>query len=238
MYEAACASTNTWATQYLLRQAMPEGTVFITDRQYQGKGQRGNNWYSEPYRNLTFSVVLYPTFLSAMQSFSLNIISALALRQSLSAFVANHLTNKWPNDIYYQDQKISGVLIENIVERQQLRASVIGIGLNVNQVHFHEKGPTSLAQICGRTFDLQPILSQLLTKLEHNYLQLQAQGVIPLEEAYTNGMYWIHEPHIFRDAKSQFQGKIRGINAIGQLVMEHADGALRVYNAREIAFVA
>lgn len=238
IYEAICASTNTLADQCLRNKALPEGTVVITDHQYQGRGQRGNAWYSEPYKNLTFSVVLYPTFLAPSQSFALNIVTTLALLRVLSAYVPNDLTTKWPNDIYFQDQKLSGVLIENVVESQQLKSSVIGIGLNVNQEHFHEERPTSLVRVCGRTLDLQSVLVQLLAALERVYLQLQAQGMAPLQAAYLKNMYWIHETHTFQDATGRFQGKIRGINAVGQLVIERTAGTLKPYNLQEISFVA
>lgn len=238
IYEVTCASTNTLAGQYLQKEELPAGTVVITDHQYQGRGQRGNVWYSAPHKNLTFSVVLYPTFLAVPQSFSLNIITALALHQVLSAFVPNDLTAKWPNDIYYQDQKLSGVLIENVVEKQQLKVAVIGIGLNVNQEHFNEQGATSLARICGRTFDLQQVLVLLLAALEHSYLQLQTQDVAPLRAAYLKNMYWIHEAHTFQDATHKFLGKIRGIDAIGRLVIEHTDSTLKCYDFQEVTFVA
>lgn len=238
IYEVTCASTNTLAAQYLQKEELPAGTVVITDHQYQGRGQRGNVWYSEPHKNLTFSVVLYPTFLAVPQSFSLNIITALALHQVLAAFVPNDLTAKWPNDIYYQDQKLSGVLIENVVEKQQLKVAVIGIGLNVNQEHFNEQRATSLARICGRTFDLQQVLILLLAALEHSYLQLQTQDVALLRAAYLKNMYWIHEAHTFQDATHKFLGKIRGIDAIGRLVIEHTDSTLKCYDFQEVTFVA
>ena len=238
IYEATCASTNTWAVQCLRKEELPEGTVVITDYQYQGRGQRGNAWYSEPHKNLTFSVILYPTFLATPQSFSLNIITALALHQALSAYIPNDLTIKWPNDIYYQDQKLSGVLIENVAEQQQLKASVIGIGLNVNQERFNEQRPTSLARICSRTFNLQLLLVQLLAALEQRYLQLQTQGIVPLQAAYLKKLYWIHEARTFQDATHRFQGKIKGIDAVGKLVIEQADSTLNPYDFQEVTFVA
>ena len=239
IYAATCASTNTWVAQCLRQEELPAGTVVITDHQYQGRGQRGHGWASEPHKNLTFSVVLYPTFLSAPQSFSLNIITALALHQVLAAYLPRELAIKWPNDLYFQDQKLSGMLIENTVEQQRLKASVIGIGLNVNQV---EWGPvaraTSLAAVCQRTFDLPGLLAQLLLALERNYLQLQTQGIASLRASYLENMYWIHETHTFQDATHTFQGSVRGIDAIGRLAIELATGVLKYYDVKEVTFVA
>ena len=98
LHQAICASTNDVAAQRLVQGALPEGTVIITDHQYQGRGQRGRVWHSQPYQNLTFSVVLYPTFLGASQGFALNIITALALHQVLVAYAPRALAIKWPND--------------------------------------------------------------------------------------------------------------------------------------------
>ena len=238
IYEATCASTNTWAIQCLEQGVLPEGTLVITDHQYQGRGQRGNAWYSEPHKNLTFSVVLYPTFLAASQSFSLNLIATLALHQVLKVYLPNDLTIKWPNDIYYQDQKLSGILIENFVTKGHLKASVIGIGLNVNQEYFQEQGPTSLKLTCKYTFDLPSLLTQLLASLERAYLQLQTQGIAPLKITYLENMYWINQVHTFQDTTHTFQGTIRGIDVVGKLVVEQADGALKHYGFQEVTFVA
>lgn len=217
---------------------LPEGTVVITDYQYRGRGQGGNVWYSEPHKNLTFSVILYPTSLRAQQNFALNIITTLAIQQALSRYVAKGLAIKWPNDIYHQDKKLCGVLIENIVQKQHIRASVVGIGLNINQMHFPRPGPTSLALVCGRTCNLQELLAQVLNALERIYLQFQAHGIVSLKAAYLKSMYWMHEPHTFRDQKQTFQGKIVGIDAVGQLAIEQVNGTVRYYNIKEVIFVA
>lgn len=238
IYEATCASTNTLAAHCLREEKLPAGTVVITDHQYQGRGQRGHHWYSEPCKNLTFSVVLYPTFLAASQSFSLNIITTLALHQALSGYVPHDLAIKWPNDIYFQDHKLSGVLIESTVERRQIKIAVVGIGLNVNQTYFNIKSTTSLAHICGRSFDLQSILAELLVALERNYSQLQMQGIERLQVAYLEHMYWIDEIHTFQDTLHKFQGKIRGIDAMGRLAIELSTGALKYYDIKEVTFVA
>lgn len=238
IYKAICSSTNTLALQLLNRGKVPEGTVVITDHQYKGKGQRGNVWTSEPYKNITFSLILYPTFLAVQKSFVLNIISTLAIQQILASYIPNGLTIKWPNDVYYQNQKLSGVLIESIVEGNYIRASVIGIGLNVNQESFALSTPTSLALVCKRTFSLTNLLAQLLDALGINYIQLREQGIAPFKEAYLKNLYWINESHTFRDQTQTFQGVIRGIDAIGRLMIEQEGGTTQHYGCREIAFIA
>ena len=238
IYKAVCASTNSLAAQCLDKTNLPAGTVVITDHQYQGRGQRGHVWYSEPNKNLTFSVILYPTFLAAQQSFALNIITTLAIQHVLALYIPSELSIKWPNDIYCQDKKLGGILIENMIERRKLKTSIIGIGLNVNQVCFTLLTPTSLSLVCQRTFSLQRLLAQLLASLESNYLQLQAQDITLLKAAYLRNMYWIDEIHVFQDTTHTFQGKIKSIDAIGRLTIEQANGTSKRYNMQEVTFIA
>jgi len=237
IYEAVCASTNSLAARCLDQMDIPAGTVVITDHQYQGRGQRGHVWYSEPNKNLTFSVILYPTFLATQQSFSLNIITTLAIQHVLALYIPNGLSIKWPNDIYYQDKKLGGILIENMLEKRKLKTSTIGIGLNVNQVCFTLPTSTSLSLVCQRTFSLQELLTQILVRLESNYLQLRAQDSAGLQAAYLKNMYWIHEIHTFRDTTGTFQGSINGIDATGRLMVAQADGTLKHYNTQEVRFI-
>lgn len=238
VYEAICASTNSLAVQCLDKTNLPAGTVVITDHQYQGRGQRGRVWHSEPNKNLTFSVVLYPTFLAAQQSFALNIITTLAIQHVLALYIPNGLSIKWPNDIYYQEKKLGGILIENMLEKHKLKTSIIGIGLNVNQVHFTLPAATSLSLVCQHTFSLQQLLAQILARLESNYLQLQAQDMAPLQAAYLEHMYWVDEIHVFQDENHTFQGKIKGIDAVGRLMIEKADGTSKHYTMQEVTFIA
>lgn len=237
IYEAACASTNSLAAQGLDKRCLPEGTVVITDHQYQGRGQRGNVWHSEPHKNLTFSVIFYPTFLAAQQIFSLNIITTLAIQNVLARYIPSGLCIKWPNDIYYQEKKLGGVLIENVLEKHTLKASIIGIGLNVNQACFTLPTSTSLSLVCQRTFSLPQLLVQMLARLESHYLQLRAQDIAPLKAAYLQNMYWIDEIHTFKDKYHTFQGTIKGVDAVGRLVIEQADGTLLSYDRQALTFV-
>lgn len=195
-------------------------------------------WLSEPGHNLTFSVVLYPTFLPLRQSFALHWVTALALQQVVALYAADALAIKWPNDIYYADNKLGGILIENVVKQRKLSASVIGIGLNVNQKQFSFLGPTSLALVGQRQFDLQQLLGLILVALERNYLQLQTQGTAMLRAQYLHHLYWLNELHTFRDAFRTFQGKIKGVDTMGQLVIELTDGTCQAYGIKEVTFVA
>ena len=120
-----------------------------------GKGQVGNSWESEAGKNLMFSVLLHPDFVPANQQFLISQISALAVQQMLETFV-KPISVKWPNDIYWNDKKICGMLIENDIAGTKLINSIIGIGININQKKFisNAPNPVSLTQITGKEYDL------------------------------------------------------------------------------------
>ncbi|MEL6412986.1 MAG: biotin--[acetyl-CoA-carboxylase] ligase [Bacteroidota bacterium] len=238
LHKPSCASTSSWAATCLDQGGVPAGTVFITDHQYQGRGQRGRVWHSAPSQNLTFSIVLYPTFLTATQGFALSMLTVLALRQVLTAYIPDGLMAKWPNDLYYRDQKLGGILIENRIVHRHLSASIIGIGLNVNQIHFEEARPTSLALICGRKFQLAPLLTKFLETLEEGYAALQRHGWAPLQATYLRYLYWRAEVHTFDYQGQRFQGTIHGIDALGRLEIVCLDGTTRCYSMQEVRFVA
>ena len=238
IYQAICSSTNTVAMQLLATSKPQEGTVVITDHQYQGKGQRGNHWISEPYKNLTCSLIVYPYFLSAQQSFMLNMITTLAIHQVIAAYIPVGLTIKWPNDIYYYNKKLSGLLIENIINKGQIKAAVIGIGINVNQKSFALPRASSLAMICKKQFDLSNLLAQILQAIQFQYTQLQGQNIPALKKAYIQRLYGMHEKHTFQAQSQCFQGIIRGVDALGRLCIEKESGYKQYYGFQEITLVA
>jgi BirA family transcriptional regulator, biotin operon repressor / biotin---[acetyl-CoA-carboxylase] ligase len=237
LYQAMCGSTNTVAMELLATSTPLEETVVITDQQYQGKGQRGATWLSEPYKNLTFSLILYPTFLPLQQSFMLNVMTTLAIHQVIAIYAPSGLTIKWPNDIYYQNKKLSGILIENTVNQGQLKASVIGIGLNVNQENFALSTATSLSLICKQQFDLTTLLNQLLEAIKAKYIQLKKQDFMALKEVYLKKLYGIHQTHSFQAHSEHFQGIIRDVDILGRLVVEKESGHQQYYACKEISLI-
>lgn len=238
IYYATCASTNTVAMNLVSNSQIPEGTVVITDCQLQGRGQRGNTWVSEPYQNLTFSLVLYPSWLEVPNSFYLNMVTALGIYQALATSITQGLSIKWPNDIYFQNQKVGGILIENVVNKSKLRASVVGIGLNVNQTNFNNfPHATSLSLICGYKFNLSSLLLQLTHHVQRQYDRLHQEGAHGLQKDYLQYLYGLHEIKTFRDQEGTFQGIIQGIDEQGRLVIDRAHQERRHYNNQEIALV-
>jgi BirA family biotin operon repressor/biotin-[acetyl-CoA-carboxylase] ligase len=234
----ACASTNSEAQQLLRENRASEGCTVITDDQFAGRGQRGNQWLAAPGENLTLSIVLLPTFLEASQQFLLSQAVALAMRDWAEAFLqpADQLRVKWPNDLYFGTQKLGGVLIENSLNGSKIQSSIVGIGLNVNQRHFAVPTATSLGALTGRYFQCELLAARLLECLEKRYLQLRAGQLGELRRAYLAGLYRYQEWHEYEVAGRRVRGQIVGVEPDGRLAVEIA-GEVQRFGLQEIKYV-
>jgi BirA family biotin operon repressor/biotin-[acetyl-CoA-carboxylase] ligase len=232
-----CHSTNTYALQLCQHSAFaPEGTVVITDNQTAGRGQRGNNWITEPGKNLTFSVVLNPAFLNTNDQFFLSVFTSLALKDFLQAKGCSGIRIKWPNDIYVESKKICGILIENVVYANRFSYVVIGIGLNINQIEFAVDTATSLCLSVDRSFDLPSEFEALLTFLEARYLKLRQNDLQSMMEEYLSLLYWLGETHMFSTNDNLFEGTITGLDENGRLRVL-TDSGENLFEVKEISYV-
>ena len=236
VYVPECHSTNTLLVEMVEKANMMEGTLVITDRQLKGRGQRGNSWEAEPGLNLTFSILLRPSFLTVAEQFFLTQAISTGLGDYWQSRIHLGTKIKWPNDIVINDKKVTGILIENSLAGNSIQQSVVGIGVNINQERFANPKATSLKQLVGHPFDLQQELNSLLEKLEYRYLQLRAGNRDELQREYLNQLYRIGEKHFFRINGKPVEGMIVGIDPIGQLklVME---GGERTFGLKEIEFL-
>jgi BirA family biotin operon repressor/biotin-[acetyl-CoA-carboxylase] ligase len=218
---------------------LPEGTVIMADKQFAGRGQLENIWYAEPGLNLTFSIYLCPLFLPVNRQFLLNMAVSYGVSIALSGLLGSFLKVKWPNDLYYNDQKIGGILIENIIAGATYRASIIGIGINVNQLNFDQvtlKKTTSVSKILQRDVNLLELLAIICKNIEVQYLKLRAGNFDKLQFNYINGLYKFNEQAFYRHNGESFEGRIVDVTEIGQLVIL-SGGVKAVYNFKEIEFL-
>lgn len=232
-------STNTFLKDALSKSTpFLEGTVILAEKQFAGRGQSGNTWQSEPGKNLTFSILLNPSFLQVDQQFELNKAVSLALNDVLSKYFNESAAIKWPNDLYIHHQKIGGMLIENIVQGNRIKHAIVGIGLNVNQSQFPDnlKNISSFRQELHQDYDLMVILNEICNSVEARYLQLRSGAFDKLNQEYLNKLYLIHKWSLFKFDKRIESGKIIGVNSIGQLVLETTEGQ-RLFNNKEIEFI-
>jgi BirA family transcriptional regulator, biotin operon repressor / biotin---[acetyl-CoA-carboxylase] ligase len=216
-------STNSFALD-LIKEAPPaEGYVVWAKEQFAGRGQRGSEWSSEPVANLTFSIILRPHFLPIAEQFQLT--KAIAL--GISGFISHLLEEyadvkiKWPNDIYVKNCKIAGILIENVLEQSTIKYSVVGIGLNINQLVFDPllPNPISLKALTSKDFNPEDCLMQLCSFIEKRYLDLRSGNYEQLDEAYRNLLYRKDLESNFKLNGEAVKGEIEGVNKSGHLIM-------------------
>lgn len=230
-----CHSTNTLLLEMLPRPS--EGTIVVTSNQTAGRGQRGNTWVVEPGKNLTFSLLLKPTFLKPIDQFFLTILCSLAVAETLTELEPKgNFSIKWPNDILADNKKICGMLIENSINQSSIQQSIAGIGLNINQQQFSVDTATSLKLVSGKEHDLNSILNLLLENLEKRYLQLRNEKHKELKAEYLKRMFGKDEMKNFLVEENKVKGIIRDVDDSGRLMVE-IDGAVKSFNNKEISFI-
>lgn len=234
------ASTNTYLSR--LAATLPGGTVIYTPSQTAGRGQKGNSWESEDGKNLTFSLLLKQPPVKARDQFYLSEAAALAVVEALTALAGNGFTVKWPNDVYWQDKKVCGMLIENSLNGSDIAHSIIGIGINVNQERFlsDAPNPVSLINITGHEHDLEALLRQVCTRIEGLVESLSDDSArIDLHNRYMAALYRNDgKEYPFEDASGhRFMGSIAGISPDGTLTLRHNDGTLHDYLFKEVRHI-
>ena len=232
-------STNEYALTLLSKNKPAEGTVISTPNQYAGRGQIGSGWESAPGKNIALSIILYPSFLPIAQQFSLNQSISLAVFDLVEEHFPQKTKIKWPNDIYINEKKVAGILIQNSISGTKIRSSVVGIGINVNQELFTSgaSNPTSFKLESGKEFDIDKIIPSLCHCIENRYLKLKSRNLVPLQADYLKHLYRYQTEWSFQRPNGQiFKGTITGIADSGQLQVE-TTGKTETFGLKEIKFL-
>jgi BirA family biotin operon repressor/biotin-[acetyl-CoA-carboxylase] ligase len=233
-------STNTYLKIMASKSApLAEGTVIMAEDQYAGRGQQDMVWIAEPKKNLTFSLLLKPGFLKINEQFILNMLVCIAIKDALHKYLKTQVFIKWPNDIYFNDQKLGGILIENLLSGTAYKSAIIGIGLNVNQQKFDDQlnsRATSLRQILQADVNLIQLLAEICSHIESGYLKLKAGNYKDLKQAYLSNLLNFETNAWFRQGDQVFEGKITGVTEAGLLVIS-SNGIEREYNFKEIQYI-
>jgi BirA family biotin operon repressor/biotin-[acetyl-CoA-carboxylase] ligase len=220
-----CQSTNDELSRLIREQSSPleEGFLVRTDYQFSGRGQKGNTWNSEKGENLLFSFLLRPHFLAPRHSFWLSAAISVGLAKALENWLEG-VKVKWPNDVLVGGQKIAGILIENTITGQVLDESIVGIGLNVNQLDLHFQA-TSLRKILNQKLELELVLKTVLDELAWAYFQLQIAGWEKMKSHYYQSLFKMGIPADFVLPEGQkFRGLIKGISEEGRLLIVSSKG--------------
>lgn len=236
LHFAQTGSTNDLLWE-LAAQGTPEGTVVSTDFQTAGKGQAGSSWLSEPGDNLLCSIYLHTHFVEAQYPFRLNVAVALGVYDFVHLYLGEGVRLKWPNDIYYRERKIGGMLIENTIQGAWLAESVVGVGINVNQHYFGRElqQASSLSRITGQFYKTNDLLPVLFAKLEARLLALHRGEHAKQHAAYLEVLLGLNEPRVFEYQGQLLHATIRDVDEQGRLVLEAAQGRM-VMNHKEIKF--
>ncbi|MCR5040376.1 MAG: biotin--[acetyl-CoA-carboxylase] ligase [Bacteroidales bacterium] len=213
--------------------------VVSADGQTAGKGMGSNTWESEVGKNLTFSLALGVDFLPAGRQFLLSEAVALGLVQALDALLPSEkLLIKWPNDIYYENRKLAGILINSTIKANMMDVSIIGIGLNVNQMQFQNwpTHPISLKQITGKTYDLQPLLEQIAVHISNKVEQLKSNPAL-IEQEYLKRLFRYRTWAEYEIGGKVLQLYMKGIDEFGRLLLINKENQMLCFDIKEIKFL-
>ena len=233
-------STNKYAREDVAWQGA--AMLITADYQTSGRGQRGNAWESEARKNLLFTLALPTHSIKASEQFALCELISVAICDVLAQYTTD-IRIKWPNDIYYKDKKLCGILIEHDLEGTLLSRSLIGVGLNVNQAEFVSDAPNpiSLSQILGHEIERKALLDAIITRILELYEQ--HTSLTPtlsretLHEHYLNLLYHRDIPAEFRDAQGVFTATLRTVEPNGRLRLEDTQGCVRSYLFKEVGYI-
>jgi BirA family transcriptional regulator, biotin operon repressor / biotin---[acetyl-CoA-carboxylase] ligase len=231
-------STNTYCFSLLKKGKLMEGTIIHTNYQTAGRGQMGNTWESETDKNLLLSIILYPSLIKAEEQFIISKAVSIGICDFLERYLSNVFI-KWPNDIYVNNDKIAGILIENSIIHDEINHTIVGIGLNINQEEFISNipNPTSLKTLTRMTYDLNEVLSLLCKDLDNRYKQLLYNKISHIDNEYISHLFKYNKWIEFKDSKGIFEGRIQSVSEAGKLRIEDRRGRLYEYGFKEVDFL-
>ena len=230
---------------------LSDAVVVVADYQTAGRGQGTNTWESERGKNLTFSVLIHPTWVKAARQFILSMVISNAIRRTVEELLDEEKAKtakqpddshskvevKWPNDIYVNGCKICGILIENTLKGDVIKDCIMGIGLNVNQRVFRSDAPNpvSLLQLSGGTeLNRRQVLERVLQELEHIISHWDEETI---SREYREHLFRREGVHSFHDADGEFEACIMTVEDDGHLVLQDTAGKMRRYAFKEVTFI-
>jgi BirA family biotin operon repressor/biotin-[acetyl-CoA-carboxylase] ligase len=218
-------STNNYAMARAVSGTLSHGTLVFAHDQWAGKGQRGRNWMSRPGENIVLSAVLEPVVLPSTAGFALSVAVALACHDLFSQYAGSEPTSiKWPNDVYWNDRKAGGILIENHFKGERWLYAIAGMGMNINQVEFPPtaRNPVSLRQITGKTFDSLQLARELGGFLDKRYAELETGDAAGQLREYNQRLYCRGREVRLKKENAVFRTVVEGVSAHGELLTRDA----------------
>ena len=222
-------STNNYARR-LIAEGLTKGREAIfAESQSAGKGQRGRKWESQKGQNIILSLILDPFPLKVSEQFHMNGLVAVSCQDFFSKYAGPETKIKWPNDLYWQDRKAGGILIESIIQGKEggslarWKWAIIGLGININQTEFDETlpNPVSLRQITGKLHDPKKLAIELAEIIFKNFDELKEKGFKDFFKRYNDCLYKKNERARLKKENRVFDAIVRSVSTEGKLVVEH-----------------
>ena len=237
-------STNSFLRELNGGDASFDMELATTEFQTAGRGQKGNSWESEKSKNLLFSILLHPVYVQPSKQFCISEAIALAVVKSLKEIVADELVAKdfsvkWPNDIYWKNKKIAGILIENELFGSTIRDCIVGVGININQQNFisDAPNPVSLYNILGVNTNVEELLDTIIKQFVANISMIENGQTALLHNEYMDSLFRRKGIYPYRDADSEFMATIKDVREDGRLILTDSDDKERIYEFKEVAIV-
>ena len=233
-------STNVYLYDKMAEKNDISDTVVVAAHQTAGRGMDKNRWESEAGKNLLFSIALKSNFLEAENQFKISQAVSVAIVETLQNIInSDKFFIKWPNDIYFGDKKLAGMLIQNTIEGRMMGTSIIGIGLNVNQMEFSKDipNPISLKLITSKSIDLDYLLNLLISSIKNSVESLRFESnQKEINEKYISKSYrfGIWSDYFHQNQVKQL--KITGFDKYGRLLLQDKEGAVIVCDVKELQF--
>ena len=240
LHFAEINSTNVYLYDKISENHDISDMVVVADHQTAGRGMDKNRWESEKGKNLLFSIALNVNFLEAENQFKISQAVSVAIVETLQNIIdTDKFFIKWPNDIYFGDKKLAGMLVQNTIEGKMMGTSIIGIGLNINQMEFSKDipNPVSLKQIAGKDFDLENLLNLLTTNIKASVESLRFEkNQNEINKKYISKSYRYHQwaDYLYKNkVKSMI---INGFDCYGRLILEDQSGEEIICDVKELQF--
>lgn len=232
-------STNLLAREHLSDLVPGKIIAISASNQFAGRGYGTNKWESENGKNLLASILIKPDFLSASEQFVVSIITSLSLLDVLKQIAkVDGFSIKWPNDLYFKNFKLGGILIENSISGNKIANSIIGVGLNLNQVGFSDNlpNPTSLKLISGMSHDIDEVLLRFVEKFNQFTAEAEIMGFVHVKSLYVNNLYGLNVSRDFMADGQKFKGTIRDIDEFGRLLIE-VNSEYKYFGFKEVEYL-
>jgi BirA family biotin operon repressor/biotin-[acetyl-CoA-carboxylase] ligase len=231
-------STNNYAMGFIRDGLAKNGYACFSYEQTHGKGRRGKIWNSEKGKNIVLSIAVRMSFLTVYQQFYLSIAASLGCMDFFKKRAGDKTKIKWPNDIFWNDRKAGGILIENVIKANIWQWAVVGIGININQHNFNIKNafpPVSLKQITGREYDVIELAKELQKAIMIRYKQLKSNDFEKMLNEYNQNLFGLGEKVKLKKGNIIFETIVKGVSPQGKLITN--DALDRIFDFDEVEWV-